>query len=151
MWYAWTLLLLPLLLCRILRVLRVLRMKQVVRRHLDSAVSEAAVKLGFTLLCILLIAAGLFYELQKYGVGPASSTRQYNVPVQDEQEYKVPVRCVSAMCTLMIAILCGLGYDIMMLPAAMMMSHQRVPALIDVTVAGGSLNHVWNWHCPLQC
>jgi hypothetical protein len=60
--------LLLLFVCRILRVLRVFRMKHIMRRHLEGAVMEAAGKLVFSLLSIMFIAAGLFYELEKYGV-----------------------------------------------------------------------------------
>lgn len=55
--------------CRILRVVRVFSFNKAMRRHMEGAVTEAASMLGLTLLCILLIAAGLFYELEKYGVG----------------------------------------------------------------------------------
>jgi hypothetical protein len=64
---AW-LRLLPLLPCRILRVLRVFRMKNIMQRHIEGAVVEAAGKLIFSLISIIFIAAGLFYELEKYGV-----------------------------------------------------------------------------------
>lgn len=59
----------PHLVCvrRILRVLRVFRMKHIMRRHLEGAVMEAAGKLVFSLLSIMFIAAGLFYELERYG------------------------------------------------------------------------------------
>jgi hypothetical protein len=53
---------------RILRVLRIFRMKHIMRRYADNAVMEAASKLGITLLSILLISAGMYYELEKYGV-----------------------------------------------------------------------------------
>jgi hypothetical protein len=43
-------------------------MKHIMRRHLEGAVVEAAGKLVFSLLSIVFIAAGLFYELEKYGV-----------------------------------------------------------------------------------
>lgn len=49
-------------------MLRVFRMKHIMRRHLEGAVTEAAGKLVFSLLSVLFIAAGLFYELEKYGV-----------------------------------------------------------------------------------
>lgn len=87
-------------------MLRVLRMKQVVRRHMSSAVTEAAVKLGFTLLCILLIAAGLFYELQKYGVGPKAEHPSGSTSA------KMAVCFVSTMCQYIVKFgvsnLCGL-------------------------------------------
>ena len=50
-------------------MLRVFRVKHVVRRHLEGIVTEAISELGISLLCILLIGAGLYYELEKYGVG----------------------------------------------------------------------------------
>eukprot|EP00775_Hariotina_reticulata_P006540 gene6540-6766_t len=52
---------------RILRVLRVFRMRNIMRRHLEGAVTEAAAKLAMSLLSILFIAAGMFFELEKYG------------------------------------------------------------------------------------
>jgi hypothetical protein len=60
------------LLCRILRVLRVLKMKRLMRRWAEGAVTEAATKLGITLMSILLIAAGMFYEVgvNKYETRP---------------------------------------------------------------------------------
>lgn len=61
-------LLLLLLSCRILRVLRVLKMRRLMRRWVEAAVTEAATKLGVTLVCVVLIAAGMFYELERYGV-----------------------------------------------------------------------------------
>lgn len=57
-------------------MLRVFRMKHIMRRHLEGAVMEAAGKLVFSLLSIVFIAAGLFYELEKYGV----STVCFSVP-----------------------------------------------------------------------
>lgn len=54
--------------CRILRVLRVFRMKHIMRRHLEGAVMEATAKLVFSLLSVLFISAGLFYELEKHAV-----------------------------------------------------------------------------------
>lgn len=54
--------------CRILRVLRVFRMKNIMQRHIEGAVVEAAGKLVFSLISIIFIAAGLFFELEKYGV-----------------------------------------------------------------------------------
>lgn len=49
-------------------MLRVFRMKHIMRRHMEGAVVEAAGKLVFSLLSIVFIAAGLFFELEKYGV-----------------------------------------------------------------------------------
>jgi hypothetical protein len=43
-------------------------MKHIMRRHLEGAVVEAAGKLVFSLFSIMFIAAGLFFELEKYGV-----------------------------------------------------------------------------------
>lgn len=54
--------------CRILRVLRVFRMRHVVARHMEGAVVEAAGKLIFSLVSILFIAAGLFYEVSWHTV-----------------------------------------------------------------------------------
>lgn len=55
-------------------------MKHIMRRHLEGAVMEAAGKLVFSLLSIMFIAAGLFYELEKYGVScpTASASRLLN-------------------------------------------------------------------------
>lgn len=49
-------------------MLRVFRAKHIMRRHLEGAVAEAATQLALALLCILLIAAGFYYELEKFGV-----------------------------------------------------------------------------------
>lgn len=49
-------------------MLRVFKMKHVMQRHLEGQVVEAAGKLMFTLLSLLFVAAGLFYELEKYAV-----------------------------------------------------------------------------------
>jgi hypothetical protein len=43
-------------------------MKNIMQRHIEGAVVEAAGKLIFSLISIIFIAAGLFYELEKYGV-----------------------------------------------------------------------------------
>lgn len=42
-------------------------MENVMQRHLEGAVVEAATKLVFTLISILFIAAGLFYEVRDLG------------------------------------------------------------------------------------
>ena len=39
-----------------------------VSHFLEGEVTQSAMLLGFTLLCMLLIAAGVFYELEKFGV-----------------------------------------------------------------------------------
>lgn len=54
--------------CRVLRVLRIFKAKRLIRHYLESAVVEAASRLGITLVSLLLIGAGLYYELEKYGV-----------------------------------------------------------------------------------
>lgn len=53
---------------RILRVLRIFRMRRIMQRWAEGAVTEAASKLFITLLSILLIGAGMFYEMERYGV-----------------------------------------------------------------------------------
>jgi hypothetical protein len=58
---------------RILRVLRVFRMRNIMRRHLQGAVNEAAAKLAMSMLSILFIAAGMFFELEKYAVSAVAT------------------------------------------------------------------------------
>ncbi len=50
-------------------------MKHIMQRHLEGVVTEAAGKLVFSLLSMLFIAAGLFYELEKYGVSQGGKER----------------------------------------------------------------------------
>lgn len=50
-------------------MLRVFQMGHVMQRHLEGAVVEAAGKLIFSLLSILFIAAGLFYEVGRQNSG----------------------------------------------------------------------------------
>eukprot|EP00878_Enallax_costatus_P004556 GHUV01004797.1.p1 GENE.GHUV01004797.1~~GHUV01004797.1.p1 ORF type:complete len:827 (+),score=239.90 GHUV01004797.1:555-3035(+) len=70
---------------RILRVLRIFRMGHVVQRHLEGAVVEAAGKLIFALLSILFIAAGLFYELEKFGPSDPNSDSSWKADLQFHQ------------------------------------------------------------------
>ena len=73
---------------RILRVLRVFRMKHIMRRHLEGAVMEAAGKLVFSLLSIMFIAAGLFYELERYG--PPSDKKAEDLKFHQSLYWCVP-------------------------------------------------------------
>jgi hypothetical protein len=49
-------------------MLRIFKAKRLLRHYLENAVVEAASRLGITMVSLLLVAAGLFYELEKYGV-----------------------------------------------------------------------------------
>eukprot|EP00879_Flechtneria_rotunda_P032244 GHRR01035417.1.p1 GENE.GHRR01035417.1~~GHRR01035417.1.p1 ORF type:complete len:198 (+),score=36.88 GHRR01035417.1:450-1043(+) len=53
---------------RIMRVARIFRLKDTFKEQLQGRVTEAALKLALCLVTVLVVAAGLFYELERYGV-----------------------------------------------------------------------------------
>eukprot|EP00879_Flechtneria_rotunda_P031417 GHRR01034323.1.p1 GENE.GHRR01034323.1~~GHRR01034323.1.p1 ORF type:complete len:369 (+),score=71.72 GHRR01034323.1:1198-2304(+) len=59
---------------RIMRVARIFRLKDTFKEQLQGRVTEAALKLALCLVTVLVVAAGLFYELERYG--PDASNQQ---------------------------------------------------------------------------